>query len=158
MSSSRVFKWLGVVAAMLLVFVAAETGVAIYAGTWSGDWHLATLELTVVSALAVSSLASQARGRRVLELGSWTEPCGRRAWLERLALLWLVSLALMLGVLPGLALDSGQPAVWPVALVVLATLLGRYAVAEHSKRIAWLLCTTYGITASLSLLAVRHLL
>jgi hypothetical protein len=136
------------------VLVVAET--TMRTGTWLAVPDLAALELTVVVALGVAVSSLVAGGRRALRLETWTRVAGWRGRLERLALLWCASLAAVLGVLPGLALSLGPPALWPLALIALAVLVSRILGSESPRRVAWLLCTTYGLAATSSLVVVRH--
>ena len=139
-------RGIGVLAAVGLLVVGREAFVAMCAGSWLAVRDLAELEVTVLAALAVAAAAAVLRGRRALELDEWPP----MPWAARVVLLWGMSLAAVLGVLPGLALGLGPPAAWPVALVAVALLVSR------SRRIAWLLSTSYGLAAAATLVAVRH--
>jgi hypothetical protein len=155
-SSVWLLRCIALVASAGLVLVVAEAGAAMRAGSWLVVPDLAALELTVTAALGVAAIPILARGRRALQLEAWTRLPGWRGWLERLALLWCASLAAVLGALPGLALGLGPPAVWPLALLVLTTVAVRTLGSEPPKRVAWLLCTSYGLVAISSLVLVRH--
>jgi hypothetical protein len=146
-------RCIGAFALAALVLVVFE---AMRAPAWLPVPDLATLELTVVAALGVTATCVVARGRRAFELDTWTRTPGLRGWAERIVLLWCASLAATLGALPGLALGLGPPGLWPLALVALAMLVARTFGAELARRVAWLLCTSYGLTAALSLVVVRH--
>lgn len=149
-------RCIGVVAAVGFVFVAAEASVTMRTGTWLVVPDLAALELTVLAALGVAVSSVIARGRSAFRLETRTRAAGRRGHLERIALLWCASLAAVLGALPGLALGLGPPALWPLALVALAVLVSRTLGSESPRRVAWLLCATYGLAATSSLVVVRH--
>lgn len=153
-------RWLlrlvGAVAVVALAVAVGETTMAVRAGAWLAVPDLAALELTVVAALSVAAASLLASGRRAFQLETWTGPVGWRGWSERLALVWCMSAAATLGALPGLALGLGPPALWPLALVTLAMLAARVVRVESPRRVAWLMCVSYGLAASSSLLIVRH--
>ncbi len=155
-SSVWLLRCIALVASAGLVLVVVEAGAAMQAASWLAVPDLAALELTVMAALGVTAMPLLARGRRVLQLEAWTRLPGWRGRLERLALLWCASLAAVLGALPGLALDLGPPAVWPPALVLLAVVAVRTLGSEPPRRVAWLLCASYGLAATSSLIVVRH--
>jgi hypothetical protein len=144
----------GIVAAAGAIVVVVETKLS----TWLAVPELATLEATVVVALGVTATSLAHRGRRAFQLDTWPRAPGWRGRLERLALLWCASLAAVLGVLPGLALDLGPPALWPIALVAVAMIVAWVVGAESPRRVAWLLCASYGLAATASLVVVRHVL
>jgi len=149
-------RCIGLVASAGLVLVTAEAVTAIRVGSWLAVPDLATLELTVVAALGVTTTSVVAIGRRAFHLEAWTRVPGWRGRLERLALLWCTSLAAVLGALPGFALELGPPAGWPLVLVALAALAARALSSEPPRRVVWLLCTSYGLAATSSLVIVRH--
>lgn len=151
-------RCVGLIATAGLTLVVAGAAAAIRASAWRAVPDLAALELTVVAALGVSTAAAFARGRRALRLEDWTRAPGWLGRIEQLALLWAVSLAAVLGVSPGLALDLGPPALWPLVLVTLAALAARALGATPPRRVAWLLCTSYGLGAASTLLLVRHII
>lgn len=146
-------RWVGLVAAVGLVVAIADSVRAMRAGAWLAIPDLAMLELTVVVALGVATASSFAVGRDAFELEAWTS----MDWIERLAILWCTSLAALLGAFPGLALGLGPPAVWPVGLIGLATGSIRAIGSQSPRRIAWLLCTSYGLAALASLVLVRRI-
>jgi hypothetical protein len=154
--------WLGRVPGALaaggFILVAIRAGSALRAGTWSVVGELAALELTVLGALAVAATSIAPRGRSALRLDASTPVAGRRAWLERIALLWCMSFAAVLGVFPGLALGLGHPAIWPCAFVALVLVAASVFATESPRRIAWLLCTSYGLAAVTTLTVVRHVI
>jgi hypothetical protein len=149
-------RCIGLVASAGLVLVTAEAGTAIRAGSWLAVPDLAALELTAAAALGVAATSVLAKGRRALHLEAWTRVPGWRGRLERLALLWSTSLLAVLGVIPGFALELGPPAGWPLVLVALAAFAARALGSESPRRVVWLLCTSYGLAATSSLVIVRH--
>lgn len=157
---SRGGVWLlrvvGAVASAAIVLVATEATMAMRSRAWLAVPDLAALELTVIAALAVTATSTVTWGRRALRLDMWTRGRGGRGWLERLALIWGASLAAVLGALPGLALGLGPPALWPLALAAIAMLIARAMGSESPRRVAWLLCASYGLSAASTLVVVRH--
>jgi hypothetical protein len=153
---------IGALASAAIVLVAGEAAMAMAMAMRTRAWlavpELAALEVTVVAALAVAATSVLARGRRALRVDTWTRVPGWRGWVERLALIWCASLAALLGALPGLALGLGPPALWPPALVALAMVAARARGSESPRRVAWVLCATYGLTAAATLFVVRHVL
>ncbi len=149
---------LGTLASAALIVILLDVLAAIRPGSWLAIPDLAALELTVLLALAIAASATVHRGRSALQLDGWARSCGWRGLLERFALIWCMSLMAVLGVLPGLALDLGPPALWPVVVIALATLAARVASSEPARRVAWLLCTSYGLTAAVALVTVRRIL
>lgn len=149
-------RCIGASAAAAMVFVTVEAAMTMRTKAWFAVPDLAALELTVIAALGVAATSVVSRGRRGLRVETWTRVPGWRGWLERLALLWCASLAAALGALPGLALGVGPPALWPVALVALAMCAAWALGSESPRRVAWLLCASYGLTATSTLGVVRH--
>ncbi len=153
---TRAAVWLlrgiGAVATTGCVLVTTE---AVIGGAWLAVPELAALELTVVASLCVAAMSTSERGRRLLALDAWPRARGWTGRMERVALVWCAALAVVLGVLPGLALELAPPYAWPPALVALAALAAR---TEARRRVVWLLCTSYGLAATASLVVVRHVL
>jgi hypothetical protein len=125
-------------------------------GAWFAVPELATLESTVIAALAIAAAGLFARGRRALHVDTWQPVERKRAWLQRIVLIWCAALAAVLGVFPGLALDLGPPAAWFPALVMLAAVAVSAIGSESPRRVVWLLCTSYGLAAATALAVVRH--
>lgn len=155
-SAVWLLRCIGVVATAGLILVIAGALAAVRAGAWRAIPDLAALELTVVAALGVAAASVLARGRRMFRLDAWTHAPGWPGRLEQLILLWCVSLSAVFGALPGLALDLGPPAVWPLILVTLSAVAARVLGSTPPWRVVWLLCTSYGLVAASSLLMVRR--
>jgi hypothetical protein len=153
-SGSWLLRSIGLVAALGCVFVIFRMAAAMRAGSWLAVPELAALELTVVAALGVAAMPIVARGRRVLCLEAWVRAPGWRGQWERLALIWCASLAAVLGVSPGFALGLGPTAVWPPGLIALGSITASTVGSERLWRVAWLLCTSYGLAATASLVVV----
>jgi hypothetical protein len=157
-SGAWLLRVVGLSAAVGLGLVAAGIGAALRAGTWLAVPDLAALELTVVAALGLTTTSLLAAGRRALQLDRWAGAPGWRGRLQRPVLLWCASLAAVLGALPALALELGPPAIWPLGLIALATIAARAIAGAPPSRVAWVLCCSYGLAATASLVIVRHVL
>jgi hypothetical protein len=149
-------RCIGVTALAALVLVGAEAVMAMRAHVWLAVPDLAALEVTVIAALAAAATSAVARGRRAFRLETWTAGRGWRDRFDRVALIWCASFAAALGVKPGLALGLGPPAIWLLALIAVATCVARARGSEAPRRVAWLVCASYGLAASATLIAVRH--
>jgi hypothetical protein len=149
---------LGLLAIVGFGSIAVRVGSSVAQGSWLAVSELAALEVTVAAALALAAAGVFGPGGRMLQLDTWPAVIGVRAWLQRAAVLWCMSLAALLGVFPGLALGLGPPAAWPPALLAVVVFAASALGARSPRRIAWLLCTSYGLAAATSLGVVRHVL
>jgi hypothetical protein len=113
--------------------------------SWLAVGDLAMLELVVLASLLVACSPLIPRLRRLLHAG---DPPSER-WAPRLVLVLAASVAAVLGVMPGLGLDLGPPALWPLGLAAIVAALG-------GRRALWVVCTSHGLAAAATLVIVRY--